>query len=159
MAERTARGAWCPDCGAPVRPGVERVCGNCGFPVMFLADDDRDEPLPVGRAPGQPGEPTVQLTAVDLPPAFAVQEEQPPPPAGQAVRCPRCGYDNALGRVLCERCALAFAPQHRLVPPGPLPPAPAVAADRRGWRTALLVAAVLLLAVVVGVVVGRTLLG
>ncbi|HEU5110195.1 MAG TPA: hypothetical protein VFT95_16770 [Micromonosporaceae bacterium] len=103
----------CPDCGAQVWPEQERLCRNCGYPLMFLRPDKQEpESYGVARAPGERADSTSVLTPppvrqptrsyapVPQPQTFAASAA---PTAGELI-CPRCGHRSAPTRVRCERC-------------------------------------------------------
>ena len=114
----------CPDCGAPVRPQVDQLCPNCGYPLMFLRQEAKaEEQRAVPRAPGEKADATgmVQGTRSFRTSTYGrVQPSTQPPPAGQ-FSCPGCGYPNEAARIRCERCGRELRPARpnavRLGPP------------------------------------------
>jgi ribosomal protein L37E len=139
MAEHGGRPVSCPDCGAPVYPQRDQLCGQCGYPLMFL----RERPgagaqgFGVARAPGEQEEPAPAAHPVLL---------QPVPPAHQPapneIGCPACTEINPATRIRCQRCG------HELRPAAPvpmtLPPMPK-AKRSKAW-IAVLAAVVVVLA-------------
>jgi uncharacterized OB-fold protein len=140
----------CPDCGAQVWPERERLCRNCGYPLMFLRPDKQEsESYGVARAPGE----RVDSTAVLTPPpmrqptrSYADPSPQPQPFTGSAAPmageliCPRCGYRSAPTRVRCERCGTEL--RHTMYAPEMAEPMKAPPGPRRS-RAWLVVAGVL----------------
>ncbi|GLZ00385.1 zinc-ribbon domain-containing protein [Actinoplanes sp. NBRC 103695] len=124
-----ARQMPCPDCGSPVRPEVDQLCPNCGYPLMFLRQPAGDEARAVPRKPNE----TIEQTGVYR--GIGVTTPQPTY-TGPGTQCAGCGYPNERTRVRCERCGRelrAARPQQvRLAPP------PVAAPDRR-WLVILLI--------------------
>jgi len=109
----------CPDCGAAVYPQRDQLCGQCGFPLMFL----RERPgagaqgFGVARAPGEQEEPAPAAHPVLLQPVPQAQQ-----PAPNEIGCPACYEINPASRIRCQRCGIELRPAR----PAPLtlPPMP-----------------------------------
>jgi predicted amidophosphoribosyltransferase len=133
----------CPDCGSPVRPESDQLCPNCGYPLMFLRQETKDEqPRAVPRMPGEPVDQTgmVERRPTDTrqypPTTYGNQNLQAPPPQGREIACHGCGYPNEQTRIRCERCGRELsAARPNAVRLGP----PPVEAPRRRWLIVVLV--------------------
>jgi predicted amidophosphoribosyltransferase len=140
-----ARQMPCPDCGAAVRPEVDQLCPNCGYPLMFLRQTQpQDEARAVPRSPNEP------VTGIYHTRTYT-SDQSPPVHTGPGVQCPGCGYPNEQARIRCERCGRelrAARPQAvRLGPPPATPP------DRRWLVVLLIVLGVLAVLSIAGAVV------
>ena len=131
----------CPDCGGPVRPDLERLCPRCGYPLMFLRTEPEPDVHVVARAPGEADDATTTFPSTPATPVRSVPAQRMPQPG--EVLCVRCGQDNPLTRVRCQRCGheLRVVPLNA-APPPPLPPPPPPI--RRPFPWLLIVAALLL---------------
>jgi ribosomal protein L37E len=135
----------CPDCGGPVWPERERLCPNCGYPLMFLRPDKPEsESYGIARSPGERADATAILTPPGAgraapPPQPQVWTGTAQPHAGE-LTCPRCGHRSPLTRTRCEQCGMELRATHVL--PHMTPPLKAPSARRK--RTGLVVALVLL---------------
>lgn len=141
MAEPSAGGAvTCPDCGGPVRPGRERLCPRCGFPLMFLRESADTGGAGPARVPGERDEATsvLRLRTPDRGTRVGGTsiDEVGPLADGQVV-CRRCGLRNPPERIRCQRCGLELRAVPQLAPPPPVVPAPPPPSARRWWPLAL----------------------
>jgi hypothetical protein len=91
----------CPDCGVPVQPATERLCHNCGYPLLFMRPERLSTGRAVPRIPGEADDPTTGWIRPVAPVPYV--DERPP---GPGLRCPRCAHVSAPTRVRCERCGL-----------------------------------------------------
>jgi hypothetical protein len=154
-ADRTAP---CPDCGSPVRPDVEQLCPNCGYPLMFLRGPEPDTGgRSVARAPGARDDATAMMPGGPAPPP-GLTPTQPLPtltpataPTGGQIDCNRCGYRNDAERTRCERCGAELRnvwPVSRVLPP----PEHVRAGPRRSRAWIAVLAAVLAVVALVALV-------
>jgi ribosomal protein L37E len=131
----------CPDCGAPVHPRHQQLCGQCGYPLMFLRDraGPAEPQFGVARAPGEQDRPAPAAPQVLLDPG----PDRPAARPGE-IGCPACSEINPSARIRCQRCG------HELRAARPVPPVlPPMPPPRRS-RTWLTVLAVAMLAVALG---------
>ncbi len=136
-------------------------CPSCQQP---LTEDERFRPS-CGSAIRRDPDGTTVLEPVSTRPEAPVESSRSEPtegPAAALVRCPACGAENSSARLLCARCGVDMESGERPVAtpvvhrPGP---AVDVAGDvdqpeRRGNRTALIVAVIIVVGAIVGVVIG-----
>jgi predicted amidophosphoribosyltransferase len=138
MSDRHGGQMPCPDCGSPVRPQVDQLCPNCGYPLMFMREEAKvEEQRVVPRQPGEKAEPTGMVhTRSFATSTYGQPSALPPPvPAGQ-LSCPGCGYPNEQARIRCERCGRELRPARpNAVRLGP----PPVEAPRNRWLIWLLI--------------------
>jgi hypothetical protein len=130
----------CPDCGLLVRPGTDRLCPRCGYPLLFLRTQPQAEGRVVPRTPGEADD----RTGLTRP--FRSARPVPPVPLGdeRTVRCPRCSHLNPPSRIRCEFCGLDLRARGRAVPVEPAPP------ERRSRKRLVAAAAVLAAAALAG---------
>lgn len=123
MGEYRAAGTpvSCPDCGAPVYPQRDQLCGQCGYPLMFL----RERPgataqgFGVARAPGEHEEPVPAAHPILLEPLPPAQQLAP-----NEIGCPACNEINPATRIRCQRCGHELRParpEPLVLPPMPKP--------------------------------------
>lgn len=136
----------CPSCQQPLAEGA-RFCPSCGNAIRHDPDG------------------TAVLRTVDAGAATPPEGGgggTAAAPVAALVRCPACGAENSSTRVLCARCGVDLESGERPVAapvvhrPGP---AEDVTGDvdrseGRGGRTAMVVAAIIVVGAIVGVVVG-----
>lgn len=148
----------CPNCQEPLAPEA-RFCPSCGHAAT-------------GRAPDADG--TAVLATVGAGEAEATgaaadrEGSDASGPTGELRTCPACGADNSAGRVLCARCGVDLDSGERPVA-APVVHRPGPAEDVTGEvsapegpggnRTALIVAAIVVVGAAVGVLVGLWLAG
>lgn len=135
----------CPDCGSPVRPEVDQLCPNCGYPLMFLRQPAEDNARAVPRSPvadddrtGVHGGGPHRGDTRTFQTGTYGKVGPPPQPAatGGPGQCPGCGYPNEAVRIRCERCGRELrAARPQAVRLGP----PPVEAPRRRWLVVLLI--------------------
>ena len=134
----------CPDCGSPVRPEVDQLCPNCGYPLMFLRQPVEDEARTVPRSPDEHEDGTAVLAPRQrLGDTRQFTAATGGGPAAGPVRCPACGYPNEPVRIRCERCGHELrAARPQAVVLGP-PPPEAPRTRLPVWLIVLIVLAVL----------------
>jgi hypothetical protein len=139
----------CPDCGTPVRPDLQQLCPNCGYPLLLLRTPSQSEARAVPRAPGEGDDATALMTGTA--PAYTARQPWTPgpeAPSGGQVDCPRCGYRNEAVRIRCEHCGQEL--RNARPPAMVLPPPEAVVFGRPRRKTWVIVLAVVAVVALVG---------
>jgi ribosomal protein L37E len=135
----------CPDCGAAVDPNRDQLCGQCGYPLMFLRERPAGgdpQQFGVARAPGERDVPGPAAHPILLEPVA------PPPQPGVAeIGCATCGEINPATRIRCQRCGQELRPAR----PGPVDLGP-LPKPKRSWTWLVVLAAVLAVIAIVAVV-------
>jgi hypothetical protein len=134
----------CPDCGAPVDPNRDQLCGQCGYPLMFLRERPAggDPQFGVARAPGERDVPGPAAHPILLEPVAPAAQ-----PGMSEIGCPACREINPAVRIRCQRCGQELRPaQPGFVDLGPLPK------RRRSYAWVAILAAALAVVAIVAVV-------
>lgn len=135
----------CPDCGTAVDPNREQLCGQCGYPLMFLRERPAGgdpQQFGVARAPGERDTPGPAAHPILLEPVAPA-----PQPGASEIGCPACREINPAPRIRCQRCGQELRPAHPgFVDLGPLPK------PKRGYAWLAFLAAGLAVVAIVAVV-------